>query len=484
VLLNYALAALSGLLLVLVFPRFDIALLAPFVLTPLVYALAREWEPKHRFLLGWVAGIVFWGAANYWIHFVLTVHGGMGPVWGTVGYVAFVLARAVPMGIFALCAGVVVQQPYAVLAVPALWVAMERIPYLYDYKWLMLGNAGIDMGVPMRLAPFTGVYGLSFVFAMLGTAVAWVALRKPRKQLIWLVLVVAGPFLLPSLPAPERGREEAVAVQPNVQDHGHWSRPEVDQLHLDLELRSVTPGRKPALILWPEIPGPVYYFEDESVQQRVATLAKSTGTPVILGTVARTPEGKPLNSAVMVKPSGERGGRYDKITLVPFGEYVPWPFAAIVAKISTEAGDFEAGTKVVNFADGVGGFICYESAFPQQVRQNVALGAKVLVNLSNDGYFGGGAAREQHLSLVRMRAAENRRWVLRATNDGITASIDPAGRVMRVLPELRVTSGRLPFSYETNLTVYSRFGDWFAWLCVALSVILLVLSQFPIYSRG
>ncbi|MBC8167509.1 MAG: hypothetical protein H7Y20_16770, partial [Bryobacteraceae bacterium] len=126
-------------------------------------------------------------------------------------------------------------------------------------------------------------------------------------------------------------------------------------------------------------------------------------------------------------------------------------------------------------------FICYESAFPDLVRRFALDGATVLANLSNDGYFGGSAAREQHLSLVRMRAAENNRWILRSTNDGVTASVDPAGRIRRTFPPSQSTSGRLPFNYEPKLTFYTRFGDVFAWICAFAALGLLILSQIPTY---
>src|ERR1035441_4073892 len=146
---------------------------------------------------------------------------------------------------------------------------------------------------------------------------------------------------------------------------------------------------------------------------------------VLFGIVARAGGGAPLNSAVLVSPEGEPVSRYDKVNLVPFGEYVPWPFG-FANKISTELGDFAAGNRVVVSpvvspkigTHKISTFICYESVFPGFVRKFAAGGAEVLFNISNDGWFGKSAAREQHLNMVRMRAAENRRWILRSTNDG------------------------------------------------------------------
>jgi apolipoprotein N-acyltransferase len=259
----------------------------------------------------------------------------------------------------------------------------------------------------------------------------------------------------------------------------------MESLSLQAALSQNEPN--PRLVLWPEVPAPVYYLEDSPFRDRINNLARILQASVLIGTVAHNERGAPLNAALMVSPKGEPVGRYDKMFLVPFGEYIPFPFKGMLATIASEAGDFEFGTRVVVFDAGserVGAFICYESAFPGLVRRFTAAGATVLTNLSNDGYFGGAAAREQHLSLVRMRAAENRRWILRSTNDGITASIDPAGRVVKMLPEFQTTSGRLPFSYRRDLTMYVRYGDWFAWTCTIVAAALLLASQIPSYRRN
>ena len=171
--------------------------------------------------------------------------------------------------------------------------------------------------------------------------------------------------------------------------------------------------------------------------------------------------------------------RYDKVNLVPFGEFVPWPFG-FANKISTEVGDFAAGQRVVVSPvrdHQIGVFICYESVFPNFVRKFAAGGAEVLFNISNDGWFGKSAARAQHLSMVRMRAAENRRWILRSTNDGITATIDPAGRILGTLPLYTEASSYTGFNWVKQQTVYTRWGDWFPLLCASMALLGIVAER-------
>jgi apolipoprotein N-acyltransferase len=332
------------------------------------------------------------------------------------------------------------------------------------------------MGIPMRLAPYAGVYGLSFVFAMMATALALVALRRPRIELLWLAPVLILP-LLPPLPRAETARETALLVQPKISETEEWTPASVETMkrrQVTLSLRGALsePGRQPAIIVWPEVPAPLYYFEDDVLRGYVDSLARTTRAYVLLGIVAHTPSGAPLNSAALVGPWGGPVSRYDKVNLVPFGEFVPWPFG-FANKISTEVGDFVPGNRVVVSPMGahqMGTFICYESVFPEFVRRFAAGGAEVLFNISNDGWFGGSAARQQHLSMVRMRAAENRRWILRATNDGITATIDSAGRLRGVLEANTEAVSLTGFDYVRERTVYTQWGDWFAWVCAVVAI--------------
>jgi apolipoprotein N-acyltransferase len=473
--LNWLLAVVSAALLVLAFPRFNLVWLAPVALAPLLVAVAREPGHRRRFLLGWVAGVVYWFGVCYWIQFVLAFHGGLGDPLGWAVFMLFCVAKAVHLGVFAWLAGFLIHRWWAIPAVSALWVAIEVTHGPLGFAWLALGNAGLDMGIPMRLAPLTGVYGLSFIFMMMAAALALALLRRPRLELLWLIAL---PFLifLPPLPDAERGRETAVLVQPNISESYQWtaqSLEETERTLVMLSMRGVMTGtaRAPSIVVWPEVPAPFYYYEDPTFKKHVDNLARVSRAHVLVGVVAHTPTGAPLNSAALVSPAGVPVTRYDKVHLVPFGEFVPWPFG-FAENISSEVGDFEPGDGVVvSPVNGhkIGAFICYESVFPNFVRQFALGGAEVLFNLSNDGWFGRSAAREQHLNIVRMRAAENRRWTLRATNNGITATIDSAGRLRGTIPSYVQATSYTGFTYIPELTLYTRWGDWFPLLCAFIA---------------
>ena len=473
--MNFVLALLTAALLILTFPRANLTWLAPVALTPLLFALGRESRALRRFIVGYVAGVAYWFGVCYWIQFVLAVHGGMGQAAGWAVFVLFCLAKALQMGAFALLAGIVLRRSWALPAVASLWVAIEATHGPLGFAWLTLGNAGIDMSVPMRLAPYTGVYGLSFVFAMLSAGLTLAIMGRPRSQLAWLLLLPLC-LLLPKLPEPHRGAATAVLVQPDIAEDGQWTPQSFARLEQRLTLlsRSAFPPNRnpPDILVWPEVPAP--FYDNDPELHRIATdLARGTHAGFLLGVVGHAPDGAILNSALLISPSGTTVSRYDKVNLVPFGEFVPWPLGALTRKISTEAGDFRPGSQVVvsNGAEHkIGTFICYESVFPNFIRRFAANGAQVLFNISNDSWFGKSAARFQHLEIVRMRAAENRRWILRATNNGITASIDPAGRVQSVAASYTELAYRVGYGYVTGTTMYTEYGDWFVWLCAIISL--------------
>ena len=467
--LNALLSILTALLLLLIFPKFDIHFLAPVALTPLLWAAARTQDGWQRFFYGWAAGIFYWFFLCTWIQFVLEKHGDMGVIGSWGAFTLFCLLKALHLAVFSCLAGPLMRSRWAVPMVAALWTGLERTHSTFGFAWLALGNAGIDMSLPLRLAPFVGVYGVSFMLSMLSAGFACVLLRSPRTRLLPL-LATPLLWLFPVIPQATRANQTALVVQPNIDPATQWTS--LEQIKAERRL-SMLSGILPApLVIWPELPAPLYYYDDRDFHQAAVNIARH-GSYFLFGTVAYTGQHQPLNSAVLLRPDGSEAGRYDKIDLVPFGEFVP-PMFSFVNRITQEAGDFAPGTeiKVLNAgAHKLGVFICYESAFPDLVRQFAAKGADVLVNISNDAYFGHSEARLQHLALVRMRAIENARFIVRSTNDGITAVIDPAGRVTKSLPAYEEVAATIRFGTVGPTTFYTRHGDWFAWGCLVLGIV-------------
>src|SRR3954468_23892270 len=194
---------------------------APIALAPILVAAALEGRAVRRFFLGWTAGIVYWAGVWYWIQFVLAFPGGVGDVVGWLLLALFCCAKALHLGVFALLAGILMQRWWAAPAVAALWVAIEVTHGYLGFAWLTLGNAGIDMAVPLRLAPYTGVYGISFLFALTAAVLVLAILRRPRAELAWLALV---PLIaiLPRIPDAGSGAATALLAQPNLSETEDW----------------------------------------------------------------------------------------------------------------------------------------------------------------------------------------------------------------------------------------------------------------------
>jgi apolipoprotein N-acyltransferase len=479
------LAAASGVLQVLIFPRFQISWLAAVAIAPLLVGLARQPRLKTQFLMGWLAGSIVWGGTCYWVYGVMHEYADLTAPAAAAIFAGFFLVKGLHLGVFSLLAAPLLRRSGAVPSVAALWVAVEGSHQYLGFTWLHLGNAGASMSVLAPLAPFTGVYGLSFAFAMLNAGLAVVLLRRARSELLWLA-VLPLLCLLPGLPNPRTGDNTARLVQPNVHPdllkQGGWTAAAATEHMRRMSAlssqKSQTFDGPPELLIWPEYPVPAYYFDSENSKLFMEQTARQSGSYFIFNTVAFEDEARrhPLNEAVTLAPSGELVSRYAKLFLVPFGEFVPWPFSLFIEKITLEAGDFVPGREVAIAAVGnhsIGTFICYESVFVGGVRQFVANGAEALVNISNDSWYGPTAARYQHLLIARMRAMENGRWLLRATNDGITSIINPAGQIVAALPsyEQAVLDGR--FEYRTGLTWFTRFGEWFWYASLAATALLL-----------
>lgn len=470
---TWLLALASSILLILSVPGHGAQWLAWVALAPLLYAMASERRPRVRFLAGWLAGAVYWWVVCFWIEYVLQQHGGMSLGLAWFAFTLFGLYKALHLAVFSLLVGWTRSRLWTPLLWAALWVGIERTHGTFGFAWVPLGGAGIDTAWLMRAAPFFGVYGLSFVFALAAALLAAAVLARSPRPLVLAPLCMF-PLLL-TAPTTVPADQQAVVVQPAMPESAEWTRDFLDQRLARLAYLSFqkAAGHPKSLIIWPEMPGPVYFESDPAFRQLAIDIATRNDDYFLFGTTIRDAKGNPYNSAIMLNPDGGVNGRYDKINLVPFGEFVPSAFSW-VNKITGETGDFAAGSRLTLFpVEGTraGVFICYESAFPDHVRQFANNGAGFFVNVSNDGYFGHSRAREQHLSIVRMRAAENSRWTIRATNNGITAVVDPLGHVVEKIAEWRETSQVVSYGVSAATTFYSRHGDWFASLCLGAGML-------------
>jgi apolipoprotein N-acyltransferase len=293
--------------------------------------------------------VVYWFGVCYWIQFVLAFHGGLGNLAGWAVFLLFCFVKALHMGVFAWLAGILMRRWWAVPAVAALWVAVEATHGSLGFAWLALGNAGIDMAMPMRLAPITGVYGLSFVFMMMAAALALAPAAAPRLELLWLILL---PFLvfLPPLPPAQRGHETALLTQPNISETEDWTPESIDRCSAG---RWLSPC---AACWWKPGSRPRSWSGRKSPRRSTTTKTRAfAATPTPGARHPRLPADWPGGAhrrrraaqlGRLISPEGGLVSRYDKVNLVPFGEYVPWPFG-FANKISTELGDFVAGKRVV-----------------------------------------------------------------------------------------------------------------------------------------
>jgi apolipoprotein N-acyltransferase len=370
------------------------------------------------------------------------------------------------------------------------------------FPWELLGYAQTGNFALTRIATFTGVYGLSFEILLVNSvfAAGFLAAKKRRKALLAaacaaVVILQTGQWLAPP---PVAADHTALLVQPDIpiQTGEMWTKDYFQSTLRELTAISLHPaGEKPGqrydLIVWPESPSP-FYTNDPLFRDAVSELARQSGTWVVAGSIGITTamhatmpnnmhdnmnsggeSSQIFNSAALVSPQGEWVGRYDKVHLVPFGEYLPFPQVfAFAGGLTKEVGEFQRGASRAPLDAGgqrLGMFICYESIFPDEVRQGPLQGAQVLVNISNDGWYGDSGAWKQHLEQTQMRAIENGRWLLAATNTGMTASIDPYGRIVAATPRKVRTALAAPYALSSSTTFYTRHGDWFAYLCAIIS---------------
>ena len=502
-----------------------------FGLVPLLWAIlspstTESPHPLRRaFLLGYLSGFLWYMGNCYWVRDTMSRYGDMPTLAPTLLLIGFSLVLGLYFGLFGsglmLVRRATGSATLALAAAPFFWTALDLLGARFtSVPWDQLGYSQVDNGLVNRLAPWTGVYGITFLLVASNAFIVYriVLVRRLWLQRVRVHALVVGVFGLIALlasgidvlsPKPP-ATATAVLVQPNLDVGGenNWSGPGEWEGHIAEFTRLAEEQCKkyiagipqtgapqgevvcppyathPDLVVWPEAPAP-YIESDPRFRKALAGVVQSVDAPLIVGGIGvdYSDDGRLLNeynSALVIDNVGGRIGRYDKIHLVPFGEYIPFRNLLTFAhKLTGRVGEFARGKDRHPFLlppteSGVrhryGVFICYEAVFADEVRHFAANGAEVLVNISDDGWYGDTSAPWQHLNMARMRAIENRRWLLRDTNNGVTAAIDPYGRVRQSVPRHQADALPAQYGFRTDITFYTAHGDLFAWVCAILSI--------------
>jgi apolipoprotein N-acyltransferase len=521
----WLLVLVSALLQVLIFPLPGLYVLSWVAFAPLIVAILRarpagELEvdgsinlqvakPWQGFLLGYVSGILWYAGTCYWIYDTMHQYGGLNAPLASLALFLFCLYLGLYHGIFglllSLAAGPGRDNRRGLLAAPFLWVAVELARFrVTGFPWNLLGTAQVENISLSRITTWTGVYGVSFEIMLVNVAVAAAFLVPRKKRSTLLIASLAAAAVLQAgrlVDAPALlADHNALLVQQNIPVDENWTRPTFERSLR--ELIDLTEGSslnrdktlgKLDLIVWPESPAP-FFTSDPLFRNPMSLMARQAQSWVVTGAIGSTPAGQSgsatsqlFNSAALISPSGDWAARYDKVHLVPFGEYLPFPsLFAFAGGLTKEVGQFTPGSSRAPLDAGgtrLGVFICYESVFPGEVREFANQGAQVFINISNDGWYGDSGAYAQHLNQTRMRAVENDRWILSATDTGVTASIDPYGRIVARLARKERGALVAPYALTSVTTFYTRHGDWFAWLCAIISAGAL-LARFALQTKA
>lgn len=494
-------ALISGILLVLAFPQFDISVLAWIAFVPLLSSLWKKgW--RESFVSGLVFGVVYFFGTLYWVYHSINHFGGI----SFFSSIIIVLLFSVYLSLFPAIFSMLFSQVYkktrmpALFIAPVLWVCTEfiRSYALTGFPWASIGYSQYRFLSLIQISDISGIYGISFlVVAVNGFITDLLLIKKRVKEmpLFPLSYFIAGSALLLvlliatfgygfwRLHQERPGRSLAVSViQGSIEQDKKWE-PIFQNEVIDIYTRLSEEALKehPALIVWPETAVPFLFGPDTANTERIAQFQKQTGTSLLFGAVM---EKKQLagasdltNSAILLDREGKKSYIYDKIHLVPFGEYVPLRnFLFFLDKLVVGIGDYIPGKQYLQADTEMGRFstlICYEVIFPGLVRKFYTGGGDFMVTITNDAWFGKTAGPYQHFSMAVFRAIENRKPIVRAANTGISGFIDSNGKILLQsgLFDRQVLTHTL--KTDSAMTFYTRFGDLFSFFCIVISIVLL-----------
>jgi len=497
-------AAAAGFALTAAFPRTGLEVLAWIAIVPLLWAI-READLKQAFFLGLTAGLSHFVTLLYWVEFVMSTYGGLPAILSYPVMLLLCLVLACYIGGFAALLRLCAPKPRMILAAaPALWTGLEYLRmYLFTgFPWSNLGASQFERLTLIQAADITGVFGVSALLVFCNAAlflllaallkITWgknlVSIKTAAAGIVAALLCVAvfQGYGIQRLAHVRNQMEKAPkiavsVVQGNVEQQWKWD-PSIAQAtaekYLALSQNTVEEGAQ--LVIWPETALPFYFMREQELSEIVLDGIVQSSVPFLVGSPAVEPYKTSrafYNRVFLVMPDGRVAAHYDKVHLVPWGEYVPlkrWmPF---IGKLTHQVGDYSPGRAGKTLAfDGVkiGVLICYEVIFPSLSRAVAKNGANLLVTVTNDAWFGLSSAPYQHFSMAALRSVETKKSLARAANTGISGFVTPDGAILEA-SELFVEGAFMQsLPLMEGKTFYVRYGDLFAQLLCLFGLALI-----------
>ena len=483
--MKFIFPVITGIFLTLSFPPFSIPYLSFFSLIPLLIAL-KDTSSKDAFKIGFLGGLSHFLTLLYWIPYPISKYGNV-PIYLSIWpYMLLCSYLSLFFAIFCWLSRIGDNLP--LIFYPSCWIFLEflRAKLLTGFPWCLIGYSLYKDIYLIQIADISGIYGLSFIVVLINVFIYFLLTKKLRSSHLILTSIIIlftyayGVYSLKE--RPFKGKEiKAAIIQGNIDQSLKWTPSYQDrtiEIYLGLTRKALEKGAK--LIIWPETAIPFYFQDDGILAKNIYEISRRYNAIMLLGSPAyKKKDGKVyyFNRAYLIS-SGRLISFYDKVHLVPFGEYIPLKNVLFfINRLVPSAGDFSSGKGIypVKYRDiSAGVMICYEAIFPDIARIHVKRGANLLINISNDAWFGRTSAPYQHLSMAVLRAVENRRFLIRTTNTGISAFIDPYGRILKraLLFERKFLIANVKLiNYKT---FYNHFGDMIIYFCSSFVLFILI----------
>jgi len=477
--------------------------LAPLIVP--LFEIHRGWPAFRRgraFLIGFVGGLVYFSGTVYWTGTVVSQFGGLSWPVGIVVAALLVAYLSLFPALFTLCLGWLgsIFGHRAILLAPAIWVTTElgRTYFWSGFPWLLLGYSQTTVLPVAQFASVVGVFGMSALVAAVGAALAFFAVsRSPVSiaalfavALTLLAITMWGSKRLEHNALVQQGRAVRVAlIQGNIPQEQKWDEAHAEGIlntYLAMTREAAAGGAQ--LVIWPESATPFPFLDDKVRGEKIRTLVRETGIELLLGSDQIDPKTKAyFNAAFLVRQDGTVAAVYQKMHLVPFGEFVPLKqLLFFVGPLVEQVGGFTPGPEMVILPTSHGPIstaICYEIVFPRLVGESVWRGSQLLTTITNDAWYGHSSAPFQHFLQAQMRAIEQGRYLARAANTGISGVVDPYGRVLQSseIFERRIVAGEVRML--ESRTIYGRIGDLFAYICAAVTLAALIFAPRQLGAR-